>query len=119
MYDAQNRTYMNEGVVIKHSPNQKYTSDAISDAVFSMICERAGVPVQHFSNRSDMVGGSTLGNISNTHVSMNTVDIGLPQLAMHSCYETAGCKDVGYMIDALRAFYNTNITTLADGSYSL
>ncbi len=119
MYDVQNRTYMNEGVVIKHSPNQKYTSDAISDAVFSMICERAGVPVQHFSNRSDMVGGSTLGNISNTHASMNTVDIGLPQLAMHSCYETAGCKDVAYMIDALREFYNTNIVTEADGSYSL
>ena len=119
MYDVQNRTYMNEGVVIKHSPNQKYTSDAISDAVFSMICERAGVPVQHFSNRSDMVGGSTLGNISNTHASMNTVDIGLPQLAMHSCYETAGCKDVAYMIDALREFYNTNIVTEADGTYSL
>jgi len=119
LYDAQNRTYMNEGVVIKHSPNQKYTSDAISDAVFSMICERAGVPVQHFSNRSDMIGGSTLGNISNTHASMNTVDIGLPQLAMHSCYETAGCKDVAYMIDALREFYNTNIVTEADGSYSL
>ena len=119
MYDAQNRAYMNEGVVIKHSPNQKYTSDAVSEAIFTMICESVNVPVQHFSNRSDMVGGSTLGNISNTHVSMNTVDIGLPQLAMHSCYETAGCKDVGYMIDALRAFYNTNITTLADGSYSL
>ena len=119
MYDAQNRTYMNEGVVIKHSPNQKYTSDAISDAIFSMICERAGVPVQHFSNRSDMVGGSTLGNIANTHASMNTVDIGLPQLAMHSCYETAGCKDVAYMIDALREFYSTNIVTEADGSYSL
>ena len=119
MYDAQNRAYMNEGVVIKHSPNQKYTSDAVSEAIFTMICESAGVPLQHFSNRSDMVGGSTLGNISNTHVSMNTVDIGLPQLAMHSCYETAGTKDVGYMIDALRAFYNTNIVTLADGSYSL
>ncbi len=119
MYDAQNRSYMNEGVVIKHSPNQKYTSDAVSEAIFTMICESVNVPVQHFSNRSDMVGGSTLGNISNTHVSMNTVDIGLPQLAMHSCYETAGTKDVGYMIDALRAFYNTNITTLSDGSYTL
>lgn len=119
MYDAQNRTFMNEGVVIKHSPNQKYTSDAVSDAIFSMICERAHVPVQHFSNRSDMVGGSTLGNIANTHTSMNTVDIGLPQLAMHSAYETAGCKDVGYMIDALREFYAANIVTEADGAYSL
>lgn len=66
-----------------------------------------------------MVGGSTLGNIANTHTSMNTVDIGLPQLAMHSAYETAGCKDVGYMIDALREFYAANIVTEADGAYSL
>jgi len=119
MYDAQNRTFMNEGVVIKHSSNQKYTTDAVSDAIFTMICQRAGVPVQHFSNRSDMLGGGTLGNIANSHASMNTVDIGIPQLAMHSAYETAGVKDVAYTIDALREFYKTNIVTTADGSYSL
>ena len=104
-FDKQNRTYMNRGVVIKHNANQKYTTDAVSDALFSLVCERAGVPVQHFSNRSDIMGGSTLGNLSNSHVSMNTVDIGLAQLAMHSACETAGTKDLDYLVRALREFW--------------
>ena len=118
-YDAENRVFMNGGVVIKHNANQKYTTDAVSSAVFSEICARAGVPVQHFSNRSDVLGGSTLGNIANTHLSMNTVDIGLAQLAMHSSYETAGTADVEYMIKALRAFYGTEIRMTGDGEYSI
>ena len=118
-YDAENRVFMNGGVVIKHNANQKYTTDAVSSAVFSEICARAGVPVQHFSNRSDVLGGSTLGNIANTHLSMNTVDIGLAQLAMHSSYETAGTADVEYMIKALRAFYGTNVQMTGDGEYSI
>ena len=104
-FDKQNRAYMNEGVVIKHNANQKYTTDAVSSARFTLVCEQAGVPVQHFVNRSDLPGGSTLGNISNTHVSMDTVDIGLAQLAMHSVYETAGTKDLEYLIKALTAFF--------------
>ena len=107
--DANNCTYMNQGIVIKYSANQKYTTDGISSAVFADLCARAGVPVQYFANRSDMVGGSTLGNLSNQHVSLHTVDIGLPQLAMHSAYETAGIRDTFYMIQALTAFYNTNL----------
>ena len=105
-YDAQNRVYMNRGVVIKHNANQKYTTDAVSDAIFTLICEKAGVPVQHFSNRSDVTGGSTLGNLSNAHVSLNTVDIGLAQLAMHSAFETAGTKDLDYLIRAMKAFWD-------------
>ena len=107
--DAENCTYMNKGIVIKYSANQKYTTDAISSAVVSGICEKAGVPVQHFANRSDAAGGSTLGNLSSQKVSMHTVDIGLAQLAMHSSYETAGIKDSQYMIDALTCFYDTNL----------
>ena len=118
-YDELNRTFMNGGVVIKHNANQKYTTDAVSDSIFAEICAKAGVPVQHFANRSDILGGSTLGNLSNAHVSMNTVDIGLAQLAMHSSYETAGCADVEHMIRALTAFYQTNVVTLADGDYQL
>ena len=117
--DAVNCSWMNKGIVIKESANQKYTTDAVSDAIFSEICAKAGVPVQHFANRSDIPGGSTLGNLSNAHVSMNTVDIGLAQLAMHASYETAGCADVDYMIRALRQFYKTNIITSADGEYQL
>ena len=113
-YDADNRTFMNGGVVIKHNANQKYTTDAVSCAIFCEICARAGVPVQHFSNRSDILGGSTLGNIANTHASMNTVDIGLAQLAMHSAYETAGSEDLDHMIRALTAFYSAGIMTSGD-----
>ncbi len=110
--DENNCVYMNEGIVVKSHAGQKYTSDALSIAVFRGICEDAGVPLQFFSNRSDMVGGSTLGNIAMSQVSMNSVDIGLPQLAMHSAYETAGVKDSYYMIRAVRRFFESHIEAL-------
>lgn len=103
--DPVNRPYMNEGIVIKHSANQKYCTDGVSAAVFKDLCREAGVPFQTFTNRSDMLGGSTLGNISNTKVALNAVDIGLPQLAMHSPYETAGVKDTCYLIRAAEKFF--------------
>lgn len=107
--DDNNCTYMNEGIVIKSHAGQKYCSDGVSIAIFKGVCEKAGVPVQYFANRSDVAGGSTLGNIAMTQISMNAVDIGLAQLAMHSSYETAGVKDVDYMIKACEAFYNCHI----------
>ena len=118
-YDPENRVYMNRGVVIKSNANQKYTTDALSAAVFAAVCDRAGVPTQQFANRSDIPGGSTLGNISNAHVSMNTVDIGLAQLAMHSACETAGALDVEYMVRALQAFYEAEIIVETDGLVAL
>lgn len=117
--DPTNRPYMNGGVVIKHNANQKYTTDAISDSIFRLICKKAGVPVQSYVNHSDIAGGSTLGNISNTHVSLNTIDIGAAQLAMHSPYETAGIKDTKYLYEAIKAFYEANITISSDGSYRI
>ena len=108
-FDADNRVFLNEGVVIKRSANQKYTTDAISNAMFREVCERAQVPVQCFHNRSDIPGGSTLGNLANIHAGMSTVDIGLAQLSMHSCYETAGTQDLEHMIKALTAFYAARI----------
>ena len=110
---------MNQGIVIKFNANQKYTTDGVSEAVFHHICEKAGVPVQHYANRSDMAGGGTLGNISGSHISINTLDIGLAQLAMHSCYETAGAMDVDHMINGMRAFYETDIQNLGEGNYRL
>ena len=103
--DASNRPYLNGGIVIKFNANQKYCTDGISAAMFRDICRKADVPVQTFINRSDMAGGSTLGNISNTRVALHTVDIGLPQLAMHSPYETVGVKDTVYMIRAMQEFF--------------
>ena len=103
--DPTNRPYINDGVVIKFNAGQRYCTDGVSAAVFRDICRAADVPVQTFVNRSDMAGGSTLGNISCTQVALDTVDIGLPQLAMHSPYETAGVKDTGYLIRAAREFF--------------
>ena len=107
--DINNCVYLNEGVVVKSHAGQKYTSDALSIAVFKGVCESAKVPVQFFANRSDTLGGSTLGNIAMAQVSMNSVDIGLPQLAMHSSYETAGIKDTYYMIKVMEEFFNSHI----------
>ena len=104
--DKNDRPVLNGGIVIKFNANQRYTTDAVSAAVFSRVCGEAGVPVQHYSNRADLPGGSTLGNISSSHVSIDTVDIGLAQLAMHSAYETAGSKDTEYLIAAAREFYS-------------
>ena len=117
--DATNCVYMNDGIVVKSHAGQKYTSDAVSVAVFKMICEKAGVPVQFFANRSDEAGGSTLGNIAMAQVSMNTVDIGLPQLAMHSAYETSGVKDTGYLIEASKEFYSCHIKAAGDGVFEI
>ena len=103
--DPVNRPKMNGGIVIKYAANQKYTTDGVSGAICRLICEEAHIPYQIFTNRSDKAGGSTLGNIANAHVSLNTADIGLAQLAMHSAYETAGTKDVDYLVDFSRTFY--------------
>ena len=113
--DVANCTYMNEGIVIKSHAGQKYTSDAVSMALFRGICQKAGVPVQFFANRSDEADGSTLGNIAMAHVSMNTVDLGLAQLAMHSSYETAGVKDLAYLKDASAAFYGSHFAIGENG----
>ncbi len=119
MTDPTSRPYLNGGIVIKHSANQKYTTDAVSAAVMRRLCERADVPYQNFLNRSDMLGGSTLGNISNSKVSLNTVDIGLPQLAMHSPYETAGAKDMAYMVKVFEEFYRSCIRVSEDGHFEI
>lgn len=113
--DRQNCVYMNQGVVVKSHAGQKYTSDALSIAVFKGLCEKAGVPVQFFANRSDTIGGSTLGNIAMSQVSLQCVDIGLPQLSMHSSYETAGIKDSYDMIRVIEEFYNSHIQMMEDG----
>ena len=109
LFDVKNRPVLNQGIAIKESANQKYTTDAFSRAILKKILEKKNIPYQTFANRSDIAGGSTLGNLSNTVVSMNAVDIGLPQLAMHSAYETAGEKDVGYAFETLKAFFEANI----------
>lgn len=103
--DPVNRPVINGGIVIKYSAAQKYATNAFSAAYFKKLCKDHDIPTQPFTNHSDNPGGSTLGNISNTVIAMPTVDIGLPQLAMHSSYETAGVKDTAYLVDAVTKFY--------------
>ena len=114
-----NRPVLNGGIVIKYSANQKYTTDGVSAALFRMICQKADVPYQVFLNRSDMIGGSTLGNLSANQVPVNCVDIGLPQLAMHSPYETAGAKDTAYLVRAAKVFYESSVQETASGEYRI
>ncbi len=104
--DIVNKPILNNGVLIKYSANQKYTTDGFSSAYLKSILNKAKVPYQEFVNHSDIAGGSTLGNLVSRNYSISTIDIGAAQLAMHSCYETGGTKDTYYMIEAMKAFYS-------------
>lgn len=112
--DADNAPTVNGGVVVKFNANQKYTTDSISAAIFTEACRACGVKHQTYYNRADMPGGSTLGSIANTKVSIPTVDVGLPQLAMHSAVETAGAHDLCDMISVLTRLYSSNIDIKGD-----
>lgn len=109
--DPVNRPVVNKGIVIKFNAAQKYTTDSLSAALFQSVCKNASVPYQFFTNRSDIAGGSTLGNISTSHVPLKTVDIGLAQWAMHSPMESAGALDAEYLEKALKEFYQTTLET--------
>ena len=117
--DKNNAVKLNGGVVIKFNSNQKYCTDAVSASLVKLLCKYAHIPCQEYSNRSDIPGGSTLGNIANTHISVVTADIGLAQLAMHSAFETAGARDTQHMIDLMKTFYSSSLTLLNDGEYHI
>jgi len=110
MYDVDNRSFMNKGIVIKRNASQRYITDGIGEAIMKTVCEKANVPYQFFTNKSDQRGGGTQASSLQQTVSIMGVDIGLPQIAMHSTYETAGSKDYQYLVDALSTFYNLSIT---------
>ena len=117
--DAANAPVLGGGVVLKFNANQRYTTDGMSAAIFRSVCAGADVPVQTYYNRADIPGGSTLGNISLSHVSVPTADIGLPQLAMHSAYETAAVADVLSLMDAMESYYSSRLLCDRDGSYTV
>lgn len=107
--DPTNNVQMNKGIVIKHHSSLSYTTSGLSASAFKAICDKAGVPYQDYTNRSDLRGGSTLGRIALEKLSINALDIGLAQLAMHSIMETAGSKDIKYMVAALKEFYQIDL----------
>ncbi len=117
--DKNNEVKLNGGIVLKFNANQKYCTDAVSASLVKLLCKRAEVPCQEYSNRSDIAGGSTLGNIANTHLSVITADVGLPQLAMHSALETAGADDTEYMIKLMKEFFSSTLNIVNDGEYQL
>ena len=116
--DAANAPVMGGGVVLKFNASQRYCTDGASAAIFRKVCADADVKVQTYCNRADIPGGSTLGNISLHHVSVPTADIGLAQLAMHSCYETAAVSDAIALEDAMTAFYGASLKA-TDTGYTL
>ena len=112
--DPKNAPVLGGGVVLKFNASQRYTTDGVSAAIFRKVCQKAGVDVQTFFNRADLMGGSTLGHISLNHVSVPTADIGLPQLAMHSAYETAATADAIALEKAMTAFYSCDLRLTGD-----
>ena len=118
--DLTNRPAINEGIVIKYNANQKYTTDAVSAAVFKALCKKVQVPVQTFTNRSDIAGGSTLGKYLQCPCFLKYRRHWTSlSFAMHSPYETAGVKDTCYLIKAATEFFNSCIVAEGNGNYSL
>ena len=107
--DPTNRPYINGGIVIKSNAAKKYSTDALTEGIFKKLCKDAGVSYQTYVNRSDIAGGSTLGNISSAQVSVPTIDIGIAELAMHSAYETSGVRDTNDLYKIFSSFFNKTL----------
>jgi len=111
-HDPQHQPLMNKGPVIKINANQRYATNAGTAARFRLLCEQAGVPVQEFVVRNDMGCGSTIGPLTAAKIGVDTVDVGVPSLAMHSIRETAACKDCWFLYKVLHTFLTGNIRSL-------
>ena len=114
--DSKNRVVMGGGVVMKFNASQRYTTDGVSESFVKYLCKENDIPLQFFANRSDIGGGSTLGGIASTRVSINSADVGLAQLAMHSSYETASTADSAAMANLNEAFFSSGL--IANGAES-
>ena len=112
--DSGNAPKLGGGIVIKFNANLRYCTDGLSAAVMRTVCHRAGVNSQNYYNRPDIPGGSTLGCISIGQVSVPTVDIGLAQLAMHSCYETAAVSDAIDLEKAMTVYFGSTLRKTED-----
>jgi aspartyl aminopeptidase len=103
-HDPGHWVQLGGGPVVKSNVNQRYATESSGAAIFVDACERAGVPVQRYVHRNDLPCGSTIGPITATRLGITTVDVGAPQLSMHSARELMAADDVGYLRDALAAF---------------
>lgn len=103
-HEPNHRVRLGGGPVVKLNVNQRYATDAETQAGFEMACARAGIPTQRYSHRADMACGSTIGPITATRLGIPTVDVGMPMLSMHSARELMGTSDVSTMVDAFVAW---------------
>jgi len=106
-YEPNHHVMVNAGPVIKTNSNQRYSTNAETAARFMTLCESAGVPFQHYTHRTDLGCGSTIGPIIASRLGVTSVDVGSPMWAMHSLRESAGVKDVAYMIAAMKAAFKS------------
>ncbi len=102
-HEPSHQIDLNKGVVVKRNANQRYATDATSEAFMVEVCRSAGVPLQFYIHRNDLPCGSTIGPITAARLGVATVDIGAPQLAMHSIRETAGLADVDHLATTIGA----------------
>jgi aspartyl aminopeptidase len=117
--DITNKTVLGGGIVIKSHANGSYVTEGVAEALIKTIFDNAGVTHQPFFNRSDVRSGSTLGRFALTRMGVLGADIGLAQLAMHSSYETAGSADADHLVNAMKVFYQSRLSSKKDGDYQL
>lgn len=117
--DPVNRPRLGGGVVLKYSGSQKYTTDAASAAIVTLLAGRAGISLQTFANHSDIPGGSTLGNLSARQVAVKAADVGIAQLAMHSPYETCGSHDTEDLVALARELFSASLEETGEERYAL
>ncbi len=103
--DLTNKPVLGQGICIKEASSQSYATDCEAIAIVEQICRKKEIPYQKFVNRSDMVGGGTLGSIASSILPVRTVDIGIPLLAMHSAVETMGTSDINALTDFITTYF--------------
>ena len=104
-HEPNHRPMVNAGPAVKVNANQRYATSSETAALFERCCREAGVPVQSFVSRNNMPCGSTIGPITATRLGIATVDVGVPQLSMHSARELCGALDPIYLVNALYAYF--------------
>ena len=106
LFDPNNRPYLGKGVVLKYNSNYRYTTTSISASYLKLLASKAKLNLQAYTNRRDLRGGSTLGALLTSQLAINSADIGLPQLAMHSSLEVCAAKDLFDLVKLVEVFYN-------------
>ncbi|XP_024381108.1 probable aspartyl aminopeptidase isoform X3 [Physcomitrium patens] len=104
-HEENHQPKLHEGLVIKYNANQRYATNTVTAFLFKEVAKVAGVPTQNFVVRNDMGCGSTIGPILASGIGIRTVDVGMPQLSMHSVREMCGTEDVDLSYRHFKAFY--------------